>query len=169
MTKEYTPQEIRDAILKFLQFQDEQNIIHTRHDLLETALLPIDSGKLYRELRYLRDHSYITSKGTIEQPLFFTSISAKGRDYVEGVVSSPTVQTIVNNFTNVSNSNISINSQKIQQIIRDNNVSEEVTAKLEELIEAVKSKNKSKILSLLGFIADKSVDVLTSILVSGII
>lgn len=120
MNEEYTIQETRDAILKFLQSQDENNVTHTPSEILQKTLFPIPENKLYRELRYLKEQGFITAKGTLTDPFCFTTITAKGRDSIENIQITPNTQTIVNNFNDIKGSPISINSQEVRQNIQYN-------------------------------------------------
>lgn len=70
-----------------------------------------------------------------------------------------------NNFGNIYGSNISIDSQYVSQII--DNQDDETKQLLKELLEATEKKDKPAILKALGYIADKSLDLLVAIIAGG--
>lgn len=71
-----------------------------------------------------------------------------------------------NNFGDVSGSNVSINSQHVSQII--DRLEDETKILLQQLVEAAEKKDKSAILKALGYIGDKSLDLLVAIIAGGV-
>jgi DNA-binding PadR family transcriptional regulator len=71
-----------------------------------------------------------------------------------------------NNFGDVYGSNISIDSQYVSQIIEKQD--DETKELLKELLEATEKKDKPAILKVLGYIADKSLDLLIAIIAGGV-
>ena len=72
---------------------------------------------------------------------------------------------------NLTNSNLSINSPASQQSISIHyeELPEDIRNKLDELDEAIKAKDKSKIVKVVGYLADKAFDVLVAVLAGTII
>jgi hypothetical protein len=64
---------------------------------------------------------------------------------------------------NISNSNVSVNSSNIRQMIK-NETDEDLKLKLGELEKAIKEKDGSKIIKIMQYISDKSVDLLINII-----
>lgn len=75
----------------------------------------------------------------------------------------------VNNFANISNSNISNNSQNVSQVLRISEQPKEIREKIEELESAIESKDSSAIKKTFGYIADKSIDVAIAILAGNLL
>lgn len=71
-----------------------------------------------------------------------------------------------NTFGNITGSNIAINSQYVSQIIDDQD--EETKSMLEDLLRATEQKDKPLILKTLGYIGDKSLDLLVAIIAGGV-
>jgi hypothetical protein len=67
---------------------------------------------------------------------------------------------------NLTNSNLSINSPASQQSIsiRYEELSEDIRNKLDELDEAIKTKDKSSVVKVVGYLADKAFDILVAVL-----
>lgn len=72
---------------------------------------------------------------------------------------------------NLTNSNLSINSPASQQSIsiRYEELSEDIRKKLDELDEALKAKDKNKVVKVVSYLADKAFDVLVAVLAGNII
>lgn len=71
-----------------------------------------------------------------------------------------------NNFGDISGSNISIDSQYVSQIIDKQD--DETKELLTQLLEATEKKDKPAILKALGYIGDKSLDLLVAIIAGGV-
>lgn len=71
-----------------------------------------------------------------------------------------------NNFGNITGANISINSQYVSQVIEKQD--QETKELLSQLLLATERKDKSAILKTLGFIGDKSIDLLIAIIAGGV-
>lgn len=90
-------------------------------------------------------------------------ITQLGRTYLESKNAAIINQ---NNFGNVYGSNISIDSKYVSQIIKEQD--DETKQLLEDLLVAAEKKDKSVILKTLGYIGNKSLDLLIAIIAGGV-
>lgn len=90
-------------------------------------------------------------------------ITELGKTYLESKNAATIHQ---NNFGNVYGSNISIDSKYVSQIIKEQ--SDETKQLLTDLLVASEKKDKTVILRTLGYIGDKSLDLLIAIIAGGV-
>jgi hypothetical protein len=167
--------EIRKEILETLYNHRQDGLIPIGkfQDELKARSLNIDDRALHGEIIYLKEKWLLELGaefcGKEYLNFAFLKITSQGIDLVEdpeefGKLFSIKINN--NSFRDVSNSNVNIDSNNVQQII-NNETDPDLKLKLEELQGALNEGDKSKIMSILGYIGDKSVDVLIAILTSG--
>lgn len=123
--------------------------------------------EIEQSIKYLVKFGFVKKLHETLDGDFDISITKEGLKHLENKNNEPS-QGIIN-ISGVSNSNISINSSDISQFIKTNEVRDKtVIEKLEELKDAIDSKNKIKLKSLLTWLTDKAFDVLLSILMNGL-
>jgi len=166
--------EIRKIILETLynHRQDDLLRIDDFSEELKKKNLEIDERTLHGEIKYLKEKILVDTMGDFcgKEYLHFSGlkITAYGIDLVEdpeefGKLFSINISS--NSFGDINNSNISVNSNNIQQLIK-NETNDELKSKLKELEKAINEKDKSRIIKTLQYIGDKSVDVLIALLIN---
>jgi hypothetical protein len=166
------PKEIRQKILE-AAYEHRHDDFGIETDELERKLPNVDEKTLHQEISYLEQKNWVNIKGKFmgKQYLNFSAvaITAWGVDLVEDPEEFGRVFSInlhQNNFGDITGSNISINSQYVSQLIQKQ---DDTTQKLlEDLIRAADNKDKSTILKTLGYIGDKSLDLLIAIIAGGV-
>ena len=98
------------------------------------------------------------------------AITAWGIDLVEdsdefGRLFSINIDAHQNNFGNITGSNINIDSRYVSQIINEQD--DKAQELLKNLNESIKNKDKDTIIKTLGYIGDKSLDLLIAIIAGG--
>ena len=88
-------------------------------------------------------------------------ITALGSNYLASFGTSPSIT-----LNNIDRSNIAIDSQYVSQVINDQD--DETRELLGNLVESTQLKDKSAILKTLGYIGDKSLDLLIAIVAGGV-
>jgi hypothetical protein len=170
------PKEIRKKILEVLYLHRQDDFFETRKFVEELKSDGFDVGDrtLHGEIKYLKDKGYLETMSEFcgSEYLYFAAlrITSCGVDLVEdpeqfGKLFSIKIHT--NSFGDISNSNISIDSSNIQQII-NSETDPDLKLKLGELQDALKEKDKGKIIKILSYIGDKSIDVLIALLINKI-
>lgn len=163
--------QLRSEILKYLYENRASHWVETQ-DLLE--YLKVSEKELHTEILYLKGKYLLETAAEAVGKEFlyfnFLNITSNGIDLVENPESGEGFVSInINTFRDVSNSNLSIGSRDINQNLNISNVDEGLTQKIEELKQALEEKNQSKVLTILKYIGDKSVDLLISIIASGLL
>lgn len=166
----FNKDEFRRSILKYL-YENQNASGFVSVDDLQLTVSDADPFDLHKEIKYLEGKGFVR---VIDRTLwvdddYSLEITSEGIDFYEG--NNDTLQGITNIHINgFSNSNVTVNSKDIQQFIETYNVSDpEVKNKLKELHTAVSSKNKDKIIGILKWLGDKSLDTLLAIIIKGIV
>jgi hypothetical protein len=124
-------------------------------------------------IRYLEDMRYIRSVNKQYEEKYGRELGYKayqitehGKTHlVKHQGASPSFSYHQNNFGDITSSNISIDSQYVSQIIEEQD--DETKELLLKLLEVTEKKDKSAILKTLGYIGDKSLDLLIAIIAGG--
>jgi hypothetical protein len=171
------PKEIRKEILNVLYKYRDTSLrqIENLQEKLIAKKIEVDFDTLYREIEYLMGKNYLEIQaksfgGPNQRNLLGLKITSYGIDLVEDPEEFNKLFSIkihANSFGNINNSNLSIDSSNIQQII-NNEADEDLKLRLKELEYALKERNKSKIIKILSYIGDKSVDLLISVVAGSI-
>lgn len=133
-----------------------------------------DKHTVKQFIRYLEDMRYIRQINDKFKELHNSQLEYKayqitklGETYLSKHQSLPqSISYHQNNFGDISGNNVSINSQYVSQIIERQDG--ETKKLLAELLEATEKKDKSAILKTLGYIGDKSIDLLIAIIAGGV-
>lgn len=168
------PREIRKRILEAAyEYRHDDFGIETK--MLEEKLPNVDEKTLHQEISYLEQKNLVNIKGKFMGKAYLNymaiAISAWGIDLVEdpeefGRLFSVKIDASHNSFSNISNSAITLNSEYVSQVVKGEN--DDTKKLLEQLIEAADQKDKSAVLKTLGYIGDKSLDLLIAIVAGGV-
>lgn len=133
-----------------------------------------DKNTVKQFVRYLEDTGYIRLINDKFEKMHNNQLDYKAYQITEhgktllskhqGIAQS--VSFHQNTFGDIAGSNISINSKYVSQIIEKQD--DETKIMLEELLLATEQKDKSAILKTLGYIGDKSLDLLIAIIAGGV-
>lgn len=166
------PKEIRRKILEAAYEYRHDNFGITTEQL-QQALPSVDEKTLHQEISYLEQKNWLSVKGKFmgKQYLNYSAvaITAWGVDLVEDPEEFGKMFAInihQNNFGDISDSNIAINSEYVSQVLKKQDA--ETKELLRSLLEAVGNKDKPSILKALGYIGDKSLDLLIAIIAGGV-
>ena len=167
------PKEIRRKILETTyEHRHDDFGIETRQ--LESILKNVDEKTLHQEITYLEQKNLVTNKGRFMGKPYLNysavAITAWGIDLVEdsdefGRLFSINIDARQNNFGNITGSNINIDSRYVSQIINEQD--DKAQELLKNLNESIKNKDKDTIIKTLGYIGDKSLDLLIAIIAGG--
>lgn len=149
-----------DAIGHFVKLDDIIEEIGDKQDTLNVInhfLLPS------KYIRKINDKFEEVHKNKLDYKAY--QITALGKTYLSRQTSI-NVDARQNHFGDIYGSNVSIDSQYVSQII--NKQDEETKELLKSLLEATEKKDKSSILKTLGYIGDKSLDLLIAIIAGGV-
>lgn len=162
---------LRSDILKYLYENRSSYWVDT--DALHQSL-DVPERELHTEIMYLKDKYLVETVAEFigKEFLYFkgVKITSSGIDLVENPEDNQGLFSInISSFGNVTNSNLSIGSQHINQSLTIDKTDKELVNKIEELKEALEEKDQSKAIKALNYIGDKSVDLFISILASGLL
>ncbi|MES2971406.1 MAG: hypothetical protein V4702_03735 [Patescibacteria group bacterium] len=149
-----------DATGHFAKLDDIINEIGDKQDtlsVLNSFLLPM------KYIRKINDRFEEIHKNKLEYKAY--QITALGKNYLSQQ-SAMHIDARQNHFGNIYGSNISISSQYVSQII--DKQEDETKELLRQLLEVTEKKDKSAILKTLGYIGDKSLDLLIAIIAGGV-
>lgn len=167
------PKEIRRRILEIV-YKYRHDDFGIEPSQLEKLLKNVDEKTLHQEIAYLEQKNLVVTKGRfIGKPYLNYSavaITAWGIDLVEdpdkfGRLFSINIDARQNNFGNITGSNINIDSRYVSQIINEQD--DKTQELLKDLNESIKKKDKDTIIKTLGYIGDKSLDLLIAIIAGG--
>lgn len=167
------PKEIRRKILETTyEYRHDDFGIETRQ--LESILKNVDEKTLHQEITYLEQKNLLTTKGRFMGKPYLNyiavAITAWGIDLVEdpnefGRLFSINIDARQNNFGDITGSNINIDSKYVSQIISEQD--DKTQELLVSLNRSIKEKDKNAIIKTLGYIGDKSLDLLIAIIAGG--
>lgn len=167
------PKEIRRKILETTyEYRHDDFGIETRQ--LESILKNVDEKTLHQEVIYLEQKNFVTTKGRFMGKPYLNysavAITAWGIDLVEdpnefGRLFSINIDAHQNNFGDITGSNINIDSKYVSQIISEQD--DKTQELLVSLNRSIKEKDKNAIIKTLGYIGDKSLDLLIAIIAGG--
>jgi hypothetical protein len=168
------PKEIRKKILEAL-YEHRADSMGMQTENLSSVLKDIDDKTLHQEISYLEQKNWVKTSGEYMGKQYlnfsFVGITAWGVDLVEdpeefGKIFSISIDARQNHFSNISGSNIAIDTKYVSQIIND--ADDETSLLLNDLLKALEKSDKNKIIKILGYIGDKSMDLLVAIVAGGV-
>lgn len=172
MSTELSPHATRRKILTTL-YERRSEDMGIPVSILLSKLPQINKRDLHQELIYLEQKGYIRIPDKVMGQEFlnftFVAITAGGVDLIEDPDAFNklfAVHVHQHNFGDVANSNVSINSQHVSQMVQV--ADDETKALLKSLEQALEKKDQKGILKSLKYLGDKSVDLLIAIVAAGL-
>jgi len=147
---------LRSKILKYLYEHRANHWVETQ-DLLE--YLKVSEKELHTEILYLKGKYLLdtVAEAIGKEFLYFNGlkITSSGIDLVENPESGEGFVSInISTFRDVTNSNLSIGSQNINQRLAIDESNKELVTKVEELQKALEEKDQPRVMKSLQYIAD---------------
>ena len=144
----------------FAKFDDIAIEIGNKHEAKSIINYLLDKGYI----RKINDKFEEINNSKLDYKEY--QITEKGKTKLNKNTGIHSINLNQNNFGDVNGANISINSQYVSQVIEKQD--QETKEYLHQLLIATDKKDKSAILKTLGYIGDKSVDLLIAIIAGGV-
>ena len=120
-------------------------------------------SEIHKALSVLLGNKYIQAHGSLDSDGTYGAylITPLGKQALQKSISP------LNSISNITNSNIAINSENVVQNLKIEDP--KIKQKIKELEEAIREKDSSKIKRAFGYIADKATDVAIILLINGML
>jgi hypothetical protein len=167
-----SPKEIRKVILDKLYKERGEPVVTVAQ--LQKRFNPMLGDKeLEQEIKYLEEKGYATIESPTLDKIYLSfwgaKITADGIDLCENPdLYGQIFPLSINNFGNVSNSNLAIGSPQANQTITQQEISPEIKQLLEELKQALANQDKNKAKSLFSKLLDFGGNIATQIITAAI-
>ncbi len=165
------PKELRRQILQKI-YDSNDRYFFDMGNLTELEL-QVGARELHNAIRYLEGHYYLEIMGPYMGKEFLNyvglKITSSGIDLVEDPDEYNKLFSVkINNFGDISHSNINIESNHNSQQIEIHNISDEVLELLKGIKVATDKKDNSKLKTLMSTLMSASMDIFLGVVSSGI-